>query len=49
MTTWKQFKEQVEKLGVKDDDEVLYIDAYPGDELKASREPPGDPWWAIYS
>ena len=24
--TWKEFKEEVEKKGVKDDDKVLYID-----------------------
>lgn len=26
--TWKEIKEEIEKLGVKDEDEVLYIDSH---------------------
>lgn len=27
--TWKEFKEAVETQGVKDDDEISYLDTYP--------------------
>lgn len=32
--TWKQFKEALERAGVKDDDEILYIETgtYPAQE-----------------
>lgn len=26
--TWKEFKERAEKLGVKDEDEIFYIDIH---------------------
>ena len=29
--TWKQVKEMFERNGVKDDDEISYIDTYPCD------------------
>ena len=30
--TWKEFKEVTERRGVKDDDEIFYIDAYLNDD-----------------
>ena len=31
---WKDFKEMVERHGVKDEDEIEYIDAHPLDDAR---------------
>ena len=47
--TWKQFKEFVESRGVKDDDEIFYIDTYPEPGNKIRAEKDRDGWWRIWS
>jgi len=42
--TWKEFKEAVEKQGMKDYDKIWYIDVHPddvfGDEFKVENTDP---------
>lgn len=50
--TWKEIKKQIEKNGVKDDDEIQYIDIPGYDEKIQVREAPvflkDRPTWEIY-
>ena len=36
--TWKEFKEQVERLGLKDEDELWYIDIQGNEELDVKKD-----------
>lgn len=38
--TWGDFKKAVEALGVKDDEEIIYIDVAPLGEVHAEYEEP---------
>ncbi len=42
---WKQFKEAVEKQGVKDEDKLRYIDTSFGYPIDASKDEKGE--WMI--
>lgn len=48
MLTWKQFKEKLEKEGVKDDDVIGFIDIDGIPEVKVTRTPFMDPNKKIY-
>jgi hypothetical protein len=48
--TWKEFKERVEREGVKDEDEINFIDvSFPlySDEKVSARREGLDPRWRI--
>jgi hypothetical protein len=36
--TWKEFKEEAERLGIKDDDEIWYIDIHGGEKLRVKAD-----------
>ncbi len=42
---WKEFKETVEKLGVKDEDKLRYIDLSFGYDIDATKDDQGE--WMI--
>jgi hypothetical protein len=44
--TWKQFKDHVERLGVKDDDEIAYINTYPDKDTQIKDTENGKAIWS---
>lgn len=41
---WKQFKKEVEKQGVKDEDELFYLDLYPEEGVHCFKMNGFDAW-----
>jgi hypothetical protein len=44
--TWKEFKDHVEQLGVKDHDEIAYIDTYPSEHTQIKDTENGKAIWS---
>lgn len=43
--TWAELKKKIEELGIKDDDEIWYIDVNAHDEIEVERHING---WKIW-